>query len=417
MFIKKIRAREILDSRGNPTVEVDLYTGDNQYVRAAVPSGASTGIHEALELRDNTKRFLGKGVSKAIKNIEGPIANALNNVDISSQEKLDSIMLKLDATKNKSKLGANAILAVSLAGARALAVERGIPLYASLKEETKQKPALPIPFCNVINGGKHAGGSLKFQEFMIAPIKAKSFAQATQWVSETYHVLKELLEKKYGKAAVNVGDEGGFAPPIKDAKEALVILEKAIKDAGYDKKITIAMDAAASEFYNMESKTYSIPEIITSENLIDYYKSLIKSFPIISLEDPFDQDDYGPWAELTKKTKVQIVGDDLLVTDTRRVMMAEQKQLCNGLLLKVNQIGTLSEAISAARLAASYDWGVMVSHRSGETSDAFIADLAVALGCGQIKLGAPCRGERVAKINQLLRIEESLGDKAVCTTW
>lgn len=417
MFIKKIRAREILDSRGNPTVEVDMYVSDNHYVRAAVPSGASTGIHEALELRDNTKRFLGKGVSKAIKNIEGPIARALQKINISSQEKLDVIMLKLDGTENKSKLGANAILAVSLAGARALALERGKPLYDSLREETKQKLELPIPFCNVINGGKHAGGALRFQEFMIVPFKAKSFAQATQWASETYHVLKDLLEKKYGKAATNVGDEGGFAPPIKDAKEALSILEKAITEAGYDKKIAIAMDAAASEFYNTKTKQYEIPNKISAGKLIDYYRSLIKSYPIISLEDPFDQDDYEPWAELTKKTTVQIVGDDLLVTDTKRVMMAQKKKLCNGLLLKVNQIGTVSEAITAARLAIASNWSVMVSHRSGETSDAFIADLAVSLGCGQIKLGAPARGERVAKFNQLLRIEEALGDKAVYAKW
>lgn len=417
MFIKKIRAREILDSRGNPTVEVDLYVSDDRYVRAAVPSGASTGIHEAIELRDNTRRFLGKGVSKAIANIEGPIAKALHKVDISSQEKLDAIMLKLDGTKNKSKLGANAILAVSLAGARALALEREKPLYSSLREETKQKLTLPVPFCNIINGGKHAGGSLKFQEFMIVPFKAKSFAQATQWASETYHALKELLEKKHGKAAVNVGDEGGFAPPIKDAHGVLTILEKAIEQAGYSKKIAIAMDTAASEFYDMESRMYSIPKKVTASKLLDYYLDLLKSYPIISLEDPFDQDDFEPWAELTKKAKVQIVGDDLLVTDTRRVMMAEKKKLCNGLLLKVNQIGTVSEAISAARLAIASDWSVMVSHRSGETSDAFIADLAVSLGCGQIKLGAPCRGERVAKFNQLLRIEEALGDKAVYAKW
>ncbi len=420
MQIKKVIAREILDSRGNPTIEADLYIDPVHYARASVPSGASTGTHEALELRDNTKRFLGKGVAKAIKNVNGPIAKAIESEDIGSQEKLDSVLLKLDTTQNKKKMGANALLAASLAGARALAMERGQPLYASLRMDTRQGPKLPVPFCNIINGGRHAGGMLRFQEFMIAPIKAKSFAQAAQLASETYHTLKEILEKKYGKAATNVGDEGGFAPPIADAKEALELLEKAIKQAGYQKKIAIAIDAAASEFYQKKKKVYTIPKGTTADGLVDYYHTLFRSYPIVSLEDPFDQDDYGPWAELTRKAKksgVQIVGDDLLVTNTRRIMMARDKKLCDALLLKVNQIGTLSEAISAAQLALSLGWKVMVSHRSGETCDAFIADLAVALGCGQIKLGAPCRGERVAKYNQLLRIEEELGAQGAYARW
>jgi len=420
MQIKRVVAREILDSRGNPTIEVDLYTDSAHYGRASVPSGASIGRHEALELRDGGKRFHGKGVARAVKNSMGPIADAIQRENIESQEKIDSILLALDDTQDKRKLGANAMLAASLAGARALAIERRQPLYTSLCMDTKQRLVLPVPFCNVINGGKHAGGKLKFQEFMIAPIKAGNFTQGTQWVSETYHTLKEILEKKYGKAATHVGDEGGFAPPIESATQALDLLEKAIAAAGYTKKIAIAMDAAASEFYQKKKRTYAIQKGFTAERLVDHYCALLKSYPIVSLEDPFDQDDYAPWAELTKKTKksgVRIVGDDLLATNMQRIMMAREQKLCNALLLKVNQIGTLSEGISAARLALSLDWKVMVSHRSGETCDAFISDLAVALGCGQIKLGAPCRGERVAKFNQLLRIEEELGAQATYARW
>lgn len=420
MHITKVIAREILDSRGNPTIEVDMHTDSAHDARASIPSGASTGMHEACELRDGGKRFHGKGILKAVKNIDGPIAKAIQKEDIESQEKLDSILLALDTTPNKKKLGANALLAVSLAGARALAMERRQSLHTSLQMDTKRKQTLPVPFCNIINGGKHAGGKLAFQEFMIAPIKARSFAQAAQWTSETYHTLKGILEKKYGKTAVNVGDEGGFAPPIASANEALDLLEKAIAETGYRKKIAIAMDPAASEFYQKKGKAYAMPKELTAGKLLDYYCTLFKSYPIISLEDPFEQDDYEPWIELTKKAKklcVQIVGDDLLVTNVQRIMMADKKKLCDALLLKVNQIGTLSEAISAARLAFSVDWNVMVSHRSGETTDTFISDLAVALGCGQIKLGAPCRGERTAKYNQLLRIEEELGDEATYARW
>ncbi|MDP3698224.1 MAG: phosphopyruvate hydratase [Nanoarchaeota archaeon] len=404
--ITAIKAREILDSRGNPTVEVDLFTKQTCQ-SAAVPSGASTGKHEASELRDGGKRYLGKGVQKAVRNVEEKISPLLKGVDCVEQRKIDELMIKKDGTKNKQKLGANAILGVSLAAARAATAEKKKFLFQYLHSlaNVNRKPSMPMPFFNVINGGKHAGNQLAFQEFMIAP-KAKSFAEALRIGSEVYHVLKEVIEKKYGKEATNVGDEGGFAPPLKRAEEALELLMEAILKAGYAGKVELALDCAASEFY--KNGKYKLHATMNKKQLLDYYLHLIKKYPIISIEDPFEQEDFVSFAELRKKSKIQIVGDDLTVTNVTRIKKAIQKRSCNCLLLKVNQIGTLTEALDAVKLAYEHDWKVMVSHRSGETEDTFIADLAVAIGCGMIKAGAPCRGERIAKYNRLLRIEEVL---------
>ncbi len=405
--ITKIKAREILDSRGNPTLEVDLFT-QQTCQSAAVPSGASTGTHEAVELRDGGRRYLGKGVQKAIHNIEQKIYPLLRGMDCHHQRKIDEAMIDKDGTKNKSKFGANAILGVSLAAARAATAEKKKFLFQHLYAiaDINRKPIVPRPFFNVVNGGKHAGNQLAFQEFMIAP-KAKNFAEALRMGSEVHHVLKEVIEKKYGKEATNIGDEGGFAPPLKRAEEALDLLQQAIQKAGYKGKIEIAMDCAASEFYSKGK--YKLHVIMSREKLLDYYLHLIKKYPIISIEDPFEQEDFFSFAELRKKSKIQIVGDDLTVTNIKRIKQAIQNKSCNCLLLKVNQIGTLTEALDAVKLAYENGWRVMVSHRSGETEDTFIADLAVAIGCGMIKAGAPCRGERIAKYNRLLRIEEVLG--------
>lgn len=385
------------------------------HVTSSVPSGASTGVHEALELRDGGVRYLGRGVQHAVHNVNSIIAPALKGKDPRNQRAIDELMIRLDRTVNKSKLGANAILSVSMAAARAAALEQKQHLFEYLAALTKHKPLLPLPFCNVINGGKHAESNLKFQEFMIVPVGMDSFREAVQCVAEVYHLLKICIEKKHGKMAANVGDEGGFAPPIHDPHQAFELMLSAIDEVGYQGKVKLAMDAAASEFFR--NGYYFIPRRMSPSALVDYYVDLIKTYPLISLEDPFAQDDFSPYEELMQKARIQIVGDDLLVTNMNRVSMAIERKLCNALLLKVNQVGTLTEAIDAARMAFLYDWQVMVSHRSGETEDSFIADLAVALGCGQIKLGAPCRGERVAKINQLLRIEEMLGRKAHYATW
>lgn len=408
--IKRIIAREVLDSRGNPTIEVSVATSKSVGT-AIVPSGASTGKYEALELRDNDKkRYLGKGVKKAVYNVNSVLNNKLKDLDVTNQRLIDQTMIELDGTTNKSKLGANAILGISMAAARTSAMEQEKHLFEVLGKETN----LPVPFCNIINGGMHAGNSLDIQEFMIVPKKAKNFGQATQMVSETYHVLKDVIKQKYGKPATNVGDEGGFAPPIQTAEESLELITEAIKTAGYRKEIKIALDVAASELFDEKTKKYRMNgKMYTTPELIDYYGALIKKYDIISIEDPFDQDDFEAWNELTKKNggKTQIVGDDLLVTNTERIRMAAEKKLCNALLLKVNQIGTVTQSIDAANLAFKNKWGVMVSHRSGETEDPFISDLSVGLGCGMIKIGAPCRSDRVAKYNQLLRIEEVLGVK------
>ncbi len=410
--IRKIKAREILDSRGNPTVECDVLT-TGSFGRASVPSGASTGKFEAVEIRDGGRRYNGMGVKAAVKSINNIIAKKIASMDCLSQREIDNAMIKLDGTPNKALLGANAILAVSLAVARAAANSSKKPLYRYLTTLTgNKKLILPVPFSNVINGGRHAEGNLKIQEFMLVPAKFRTFSEAIAAVAETYQQLKKLIEAKYGKQSTHVGDEGGFAPNLNSAEEALELLELAVTAAGYQKKIAFAIDAAASEFYNSEKRAYELEKNYRSNELIDYYLNLIKSHNIISLEDPFHQQDFHSFAELTSKSKIQIVGDDLLVTNTERIRTAASEKSCNCLLLKVNQIGTLTEAIAAANLAKKNKWKVMVSHRSGETEDTFIADLAVALGCGQIKTGAPARSERTAKYNQLIRIEEALGKKA-----
>jgi enolase len=421
MTVKSVIAREILDSRGNPTVEVDVLT-EAGLTRAAVPSGASTGSYEALELRDgDKKRYLGKGVLKAVENVNRIIAPTLIKKDPFEQGKIDDALCMLDATDNKSRLGANAILGVSMAVCKAGALEENIPLYKHIANIAKVKDfVMPVPSFNVINGGKHAGNRLAMQEFMILPIGAPNFKEALRMGAETYHILKEVIKEKYGIDATNVGDEGGFAPNIKDAEEALDLLKEAISKAGYEGKIKIGMDCAASEFY--KDKKYDLDfksssagkKTKTGDEMIKLYKELVENYDIVSIEDPFDQDDWDSYAKLTKEIgkKVQIVGDDLLVTNSERIQKAIHKKACNSLLLKVNQIGTVTEAMEAAQLAIDNGWGVMVSHRSGETEDTFIADLVVGLRTGQIKTGAPCRSERNAKYNQLLRIEEELGSKA-----
>jgi len=368
-------------------------------------------LYEALELRDKTKHYYGRGVMTAVHHVNNILAKKLLGRDVTDQRGLDEAMITVDGTDNKARMGANAILGVSLAVSRCAAGVKQVPLYAYLGKGK----VLPVPFSNFINGGRHAEGSLKIQEFMVAPVKAKSFEDATRIVSETYHALREIVSNKYGKAAVLVGDEGGFAPPLYDPHDAISLLNKAVYEVGYQDQVRLAIDAAASEFYDRKVQKYAVEQkkLLEREELLEYYLNLIKTYHIISLEDPFDQDDHYAFQELMKKTKIQIVGDDLLVTNPERIKEAVRQKLCNSLLLKVNQIGTLTEAYEAAGLAVRAGWKVMVSHRSGETEDAFIADLAVALGCGQIKLGAPCRGERTAKFNQLLRIDEELGKRAV----
>lgn len=413
--IKEVIAREILDSRGNPTVEADVITGDGVF-RAAVPSGASTGAHEALELRDCGKRYNGKGVLKAVRNINRKIAPIVKGMNPAEQEKIDSAMISADSTENKSRLGANAILAVSMAACRAGAFARNVPLYRHIAGLAGvKKLAMPVPAFNVINGGVHAGNRLDIQECMILPVGAKSFAEALRAGAEVYHALKGMLKKKYGKDAVNVGDEGGFAPPVKNIGEAMAILTSAVKKAGYSGKVKLGMDAAASEFYKNGKYVLEGKALKNSSELIRMYEKLVQKYDIISIEDPFDEEGFEDFTHLTAIIggKVQIVGDDLLVTNAERISTAIEAKSCNALLLKVNQIGSVSEAIKAFNTAKKAGWSIMVSHRSGETSDDFIADLVVGLGTGQIKSGAPCRGERTAKYNQLLRIEEKLGKKAL----
>ncbi|CAG8495810.1 1560_t:CDS:2 [Paraglomus occultum] len=425
MAILKVHARQIFDSRGNPTVEVEVTTEKGVF-RAAVPSGASTGIHEALELRDGIKtEYVGKGVLKAVSNVNNIIGPELikANVDVKSQSNVDDFLLKLDGTPNKAKLGANAILGVSLAVARAGAAEKGVPLYKHIADlsGSKQPFVLPVPAFNVINGGSHAGNKLAMQEFMILPTGAQSFAEAMRIGSEVYHALKSVIKSKYGQDATNVGDEGGFAPNIQDNKEGLELLKTAIAKAGYTDKVKIGMDVAASEFYkegkydlDFKNPNSDSSKWLTGAGLAALYKEFVTEYPsIVSIEDPFDQDDWEAWNHLNTSTNIQIVGDDLTVTNPARIQTAVEKKACNALLLKVNQIGTLTESIKAAKLSQKSGWGVMVSHRSGETEDTTIADLVVGLRTGQIKTGAPCRSERLAKYNQLLRIEEELGSNAI----
>lgn len=422
MSIVRVFARQIYDSRGNPTVEVDLTT-DKGIFRAAVPSGASTGIYEALELRDNDKSVhLGKGVLTAVSNVNEKIGPALvaKGFQVTEQTAIDNFMLQLDGTENKATLGANAILGVSLAVCKAGAVHKGLPLYKYIAELAgTPKIILPVPAFNVINGGSHAGNKLAMQEFMILPVGAKTFREAMRMGSEVYHHLKAEIKKRYGLDATAVGDEGGFAPNILDSKDALDLVNSAIALAGYTGKITIGMDIAASEFYkdgkydlDFKNDKSDSSKWLTGDELGDLYRSFIKEYPVVSIEDGFDQDDWTNWSKFLTSTDIQLVGDDLTVTNPKRIHEAIEKKACNCLLLKVNQIGTVTESIEAANLSRKNGWGVMVSHRSGETEDTFIADLVVGLSTGQIKTGAPCRSERLAKYNQILRIEEELGDDA-----
>ncbi|HYW00408.1 MAG TPA: phosphopyruvate hydratase [Candidatus Acidoferrum sp.] len=412
--ITNVNAREILDSRGNPTVEAIL-NAENEWASASVPSGASTGIHEAIELRDkDPKRYLGLGVLKAVHNIEQTIAPKIAGFDTRNQRGLDELMIKLDGTPNKSRLGANSILAVSLAAAKLAAKLENKPLYDYLSEGKGR--TLPVPVMNVINGGKHAGTGLKIQEFMIIPAGSKNFKESLRTGSEIYHTLKRVIQAKYGRQSVNVGDEGGFAPPITKTTDALEILTQGITEAGYSpgKDVFVGFDAASSEFY--ENGNYNIDgETKTAEQLSDFYLGLLEKFHIRYIEDPFQEDDFEHTAQFTKKVgnKLRVVGDDIFVTNVTRLKRGIDLGAANALLLKVNQIGTLTEAIDAAILAIANDYAVVTSHRSGETEDTTIADLAVALNCGYIKTGAPCRGERTAKYNQLLRIEEQLSTNAL----
>jgi len=388
--------------------------------RAAVPSGASTGVHEALELRDNDKKnYLGKDVTKAIDNVNKIIVPELlkQNFEVTQQTEIDEFMLKLDGTPNKAKLGANAILGVSLAVCRAGAAKKGVPLYRHIADLAGvSELVLPVPAFNVINGGSHAGNKLAMQEFMILPTGASNFTEAMKIGSEVYHHLKSVIKNKFGLDATAVGDEGGFAPNILNNKEGLQLIKDAIDQAGYTGKVEIGMDVAASEFfregkYDLDFKNPNSDKSkwIDGQELTNLYLEFIKDFPVVSIEDPFDQDHWEAWTNMTANTSIQIVGDDLTVTNPTRIQTAVDKKACNCLLLKVNQIGSVTESIKAHNLAKSNGWGTMVSHRSGETEDTFIADLVVGLSTGQIKTGAPCRSERLAKYNQILRIEEELG--------
>ncbi|MEY3114041.1 MAG: hypothetical protein RL423_223 [Bacteroidota bacterium] len=420
-YIIEVHARQILDSRGNPTVEVDVLTDDGAMGRAAVPSGASTGIHEAAELRDNDKKkYLGKGVLKAVKNVNTSIADALIGFDVTSQAAIDQVMIDLDGTPNKTKLGANAILAVSMAVAKAAAEEANLPLYRYIGGTNAR--TLPMPMMNILNGGAHADNKIDFQEFMIMPIGAPNFSEGLRWGVEIFHQLKSTLKKK--GYSTNVGDEGGFAPNIQSNEEAIETVLEAIQSAGYKTgtQIAIAMDAANSELWNAKKKKYvfhkSSGKEMSSDQLVKYWESWVKKYPIISIEDGMAEDDWAGWKNLTDTigSKCQLVGDDLFVTNVNRLQTGIDKKIANGLLVKVNQIGTLTETINAVSLAQNNGYNTIMSHRSGETEDNTIADLAVALNCGQIKTGSASRSDRMAKYNQLIRIEEQLGETAFFPT-
>ncbi len=415
--IKSVLARQILDSRGNPTVEVDLFTTDGILGRAAVPSGASTGTHEAVELRDNDKtKYLGKGVLNAVKNVNDTIAKAIIGKSVMDQTALDNLLLQLDGTPNKSNLGANAILGVSLAAAKAAAKVQKLPLYKHIGGAYAN--VLPIPMMNILNGGSHADNGIDFQEFMIMPIGATSFSEGLRMGTEIFHHLKTVLKSK--GLATNVGDEGGFAPNFKNNEEAIIAVMHAIEKAGYKpgEEIAIAMDVASSEFYVSDEKKYhfkkSTGDKLSSSEMVDFLCSWQKKYPIISIEDGLAEDDWGGWKLLTEKlgTKTQLVGDDLFVTNVTFLTKGIDTKVANSILIKVNQIGTLTETMQAVQLAHKNNYTSVMSHRSGETEDYTIADLAVALQCGQIKTGSASRSDRIAKYNQLLRIEEELGTQA-----
>ncbi len=417
-YIASIHARQILDSRGNPTIEVDILTENENLGRAAVPSGASTGIHEAVELRDNNKKLYGgKGVLKAVKNVNTLISDQLLGWDVTDQTGIDAMMIQLDKTENKSKLGANAMLAVSLAVAKAAALEAKLPLYRYIGGTNAT--TLPIPMMNILNGGAHADNKIDFQEFMVMPVGAKSFSEGLQWGVEIFHALKTVLKKK--GYSTNVGDEGGFAPNIQSNEEAIETVLTAIQAAGYKtgSQIAIAMDAANSELWNAKEKKYifhkSDGKKMTSEQLVNYWESWVKQYPIISIEDGMAEDDWKGWKMLTERLgkKCQLVGDDLFVTNVKRLERGIKDNTANALLVKVNQIGTLTETINAVSMAQQNGYNTIMSHRSGETEDSTIADLAVALNCGQIKTGSASRSDRMAKYNQLIRIEEMLGSNGI----
>ena len=417
-YIIEVHARQILDSRGNPTVEVEVLTDDGYMGRAAVPSGASTGIHEAVELRDGDKKvYQGKGVLQAVSNVNDIIAEAVVGFDIAQQVAIDQAMIDLDGTPNKGKLGANAILAVSMAVAKAAAEEAGLPLYRYIGGTNAR--ILPVPMMNILNGGAHADNKIDFQEFMIQPVGAASFSEGLRWGVEIFHTLKTVLKKK--GFSTNVGDEGGFAPNIQSNEEAIETVLEAISAAGFKAgtDITIAMDAANSELWDGKKKKYvfhkSTGKELSSEELVQFWESWVKQYPIVSIEDGMAEDDWDGWKALTQAVgdKVQLVGDDLFVTNVTRLKEGIDKKIANALLVKVNQIGTITETINAVTLAQHNGYNTIMSHRSGETEDVTIADLAVALSCGQIKTGSASRTDRIAKYNQLIRIEEELGATAI----
>mgnify|MGYP000190005321 CR=1 FL=1 len=417
--IEQIRGREILDSRGNPTVEAVVVLEDGTVGQAAVPSGASTGEHEAVELRDgDSSRYGGKGVLQAVENIEDAIAEAVIGLDALDQEEIDNTMIELDGTPNKSKLGANAMLAVSMAAAKAAAISSGLPLFRYLGGASAH--VLPVPQMNILNGGKHADNNVDFQEFMIQPWGAPTFAEALRWGAEIFHSLKKVLSAK--KYNTSVGDEGGFAPNLKTNEEALEVIVEAVEKAGYrlGEQIFIALDPAASELYDKKTGKYSFfksapDRLVSSDDMIAYWKKWCDKYPIRSIEDGLAEDDWDGWAKMTKElgSRIQIVGDDLFVTNVTRLERGIRSKTANSILVKVNQIGTLTETFAAINLAMRNGYTVVISHRSGETEDTTIADIAVATNAGQIKTGSLCRTDRIAKYNQLLRIEEHLGDAAV----
>lgn len=415
-YIVSVHARQILDSRGNPTVEVDILTDNGIIGRAAVPSGASTGAREAVELRDGGNLYMGKGVLKAVENVNSTIAEALIGEDVYDQRVIDKIMLELDGTDNKQKLGANAILAVSLAVAKAAAQEAGMPIYRYVGGTNAY--TLPIPLMNILNGGAHADNKIDFQEFMVMPVGASTFSEGLRMGVEIFHNLKKVLKSK--GYSTNVGDEGGFAPEIKSNEEAIETVLKAIESAGYKpgEQVKIAMDAASSEFYDAAKKRYIFKKSdnreMSSEEMVDYWKTWVNKYPILSIEDGLAEDDWNGWTLLTKEIgdKCQLVGDDVFVTNSKILAEGIEKKVANSILVKVNQIGSLSETIEAVELAHRNRYTSIMSHRSGETEDSIIADLAVALNCGQIKTGSASRSDRMAKYNQLLRIEEELGNQA-----
>jgi len=410
--IKEVRAREILDCRGEPTVEVDVWTNRGFLGRADVPSGRSTGEHEAFELRDCEDRYRGKGVLKAVQNVNKIIAPALKGRDVTKQREIDELMIELDGTENKSKLGANAIVGVSLAVAKAAAKTLGVSLYRYIGGSHAH--ILPVPFLNLINGGKLAATELDFQEHIVMPVEAKTFSEAVRIGAEVYYELGKMLAERWGRHSLNVADEGGYTPPgMKDPREAFDVELKAIEELGYEDRFVLGLDVAASHLYNKETTKYTLMgKEMTREDLMDFYKNLVSTYPVQSIEDPLEQEDFEGFAELTRVLRIQIVGDDLFVTNVKRLKEGIEMGAANALLLKVNQIGTLSEALDAAHLAFRNGYGVQVSERSGQTEDIWLADVTVGLNAGQIKTGAPCRSERNAQYNQLIRIEEELGNTA-----